>query len=410
MNQSVADRLKGVSRAVLTAVIAFVVAVVVFATTSFAQVASTYKVEICVDDNSFTIMTNEKEPIEILAQANIKLSENDKLDISKFYAGEGGIINVDKQKTVNVSFNKTIKSYSVYADTVGDVISELGLSATEKSGLNYSMTESVVDGMVINIKSAKSTTLVADGKKVKYAITKGTVADLIELAQIELGEDDYTQPSLNTKLKSGMTVKVMRVEYKEQTKSEKVSYKTVKQENPDLYQGIQKVVSNGTKGTAKVTYKVKYVNGKETTKTEVSRKIVKQAKNRVVEVGTKATEGTTNVKSNGVTTKNGYYVGQEITGRYTHYCACGTCGSGTGITASGKRVRNGMSNPYYIACNWLPLGSVVNIDGTNYTVADRGGSGLSTVGRVDIFTPEGHKACYRYGTGSCSLTIVRLGW
>lgn len=54
------------------------------------------------------------------------------------------------------------------------------------------------------------------------------------------------------------------------------------------------------------------------------------------------------------------------------------------------------------------MGSIVNIDGTNYTVVDRGGSGLSSVGRVDIFTPEGHRACYKYGTGKCTLTIMRL--
>lgn len=69
-----------------------------------------------------------------------------------------------------------------------------------------------------------------------------------------------------------------------------------------------------------------------------------------------------------------------------------------------------MANPYYVACNWLPMGSVIRVNGTNYTVVDRGGSGLSTVGRIDIFTPEGHAACYRYGTGRCSIEIVRLGW
>lgn len=38
------------------------------------------------------------------------------------------------------------------------------------------------------------------------------------------------------------------------------------------------------------------------------------------------------------------------------------------------------------------MGSVIKVNGQNYTVVDRGGSGLSTVGRIDIFTPEGHAA------------------
>ena len=69
-----------------------------------------------------------------------------------------------------------------------------------------------------------------------------------------------------------------------------------------------------------------------------------------------------------------------------------------------------MANPYYVACNWLPLGSVIDIDGTLYTVVDRGGSGLSKKGRVDIYTPEGHAAALKGGAGGCTITIVRLGW
>ena len=69
-----------------------------------------------------------------------------------------------------------------------------------------------------------------------------------------------------------------------------------------------------------------------------------------------------------------------------------------------------MADPYYVACNWLPLGSVISVNGKNYTVVDRGGSGLSARGRIDIYTPAGHQAALKGGTGSCSITIVRLGW
>ena len=93
------------------------------------------------------------------------------------------------------------------------------------------------------------------------------------------------------------------------------------------------------------------------------------------------------------------------------YCSCSICcGKNDGMTASGKKIYNGMPNPYYVACNWLPMGSVIQVDGVNYTVVDRGGSGLSKKGRIDIYTPEGHAECYRRGTGKCEIVIVRLGW
>ncbi|MGN0522237.1 MAG: G5 domain-containing protein [Eubacterium sp.] len=409
INQSGAVGFKGISRAVVTAVIAFIVAIIVFATTAFADLASEYKVEIAVDNNKFVITTNETEPIEILSQANVILAESDKLDISAFRSGEGGTIKVDKLNKINVKFDGVISTYDVYGDTVGEAFNELGITVNSNDKTNYALTDNVTDGMVIEIKSAMSVSLKADGEKTKYAIYQGTVADLLKLAQIELGDEDYTKPSLDTELKANMSVEVFRVEYKEKTETEQTAFKTTQKKDSSLAQGTEKVTKKGVNGEDEVTYKVKYVNGKEESRQELSRKTIKEPVNQIVTVGTKKTSGA-EVKSNGVQSKNGYSVGQQIKGKYTHYCACGVCGSGSGVTASGKKVYNGMANPYYIACNWLPLGSVVNVDGTNYTVVDRGGSGLSTVGRIDIFTPEGHQACYRYGTGSCNLTIVRLGW
>lgn len=413
INLSNAKGLKGVSRAVLTAVVTFVLAIAIFATTAFAGLATQYNVEIVVDSNdAIVITTNETEPIEILSQANITLADSDKLDISGFRSGEGGTIKIDKLNNINVEFDGVINTYSVYEDTVGEALDNLGIELSENSKMNYELTDAVKDGMVITIKSAKSVTLTADGKSAKYAIYQGTVADLLELAQITLGEDDYTEPSLDTELEANMKVTVYRVEYKTVTETEEVKFKTTTVKKSSMNEGTQKVVTQGVNGEDQVSYEVKYVNGKEESRTETERTTVKKPVNKVVNVGTKkvSSSGSSTVKSNGVTSKNGYTVGQKISGRYTHYCACASCGSGSGVTASGKKVYNGMANPYYVACNWLPMGSVIRVDGKNYTVVDRGGSGLSTVGRIDIFTPEGHAACYRYGTGRCSIEIVRLGW
>lgn len=413
INLSNAKGLKGVSRAVLTAVVTFVLAIAIFATTAFAGLATQYNVEIVVDSNdAIVITTNETEPIEILSQANITLADSDKLDISGFRSGEGGTIKIDKLNNINVEFDGVINTYSVYEDTVGEALDNLGIELSENSKMNYELTDAVKDGMVITIKSAKSVTLTADGKSAKYAIYQGTVTDLLELAQITLGKDDYTEPSLDTELEANMKVTVYRVEYKTVTETEEVNFKTTTVKKSSMNEGTQKVVTQGVNGEDQVSYEVKYVNGKEESRTETERTTVKKPVNKVVNVGTKkvSSSGSSTVKSNGVTSKNGYTVGQKISGRYTHYCACASCGSGSGVTASGKKVYNGMANPYYVACNWLPMGSVIRVDGKNYTVVDRGGSGLSTVGRIDIFTPEGHAACYRYGTGRCSIEIVRLGW
>lgn len=288
INQSNAGGLKGLSRAVLTAVIAFIVAIGIFATTAFAGLVSQYNVEIQIDNDSFVVTTNETEPIEILSQANITLADSDKLDISAFTGSEGSVIRIDKLNNVNIEFDGVINSYSVYADTVGEALNELGISSDDRLKTNYELTDSIKDGMVITLQSAKSVTLTVDNASTKYAVYQGTVQDLLTLAGISLGADDYTEPSVNTELKDKMAVTVYRVAYKTVDKKENISFKTRKQNDSSMDIGTEKILTKGVNGVDEVSYKVKYVNGKEESKTELSRKTVTKPIDQVVNVGTKA--------------------------------------------------------------------------------------------------------------------------
>lgn len=396
-------------RAILSTVIALILILAAFASTALADSFNQYDVKIMDGSQEYTITTNETEPIEILTAAGITLSADDKMDIRAFEQGEGGTILIKRLNTIHIEFGSNIQNYSVYSPTVGEALAEIGITVNENDKLNYALDDAVKDGMVVSIKSAFSVSLDADGETKKYTFVDGTVADLLTFAGIELGTDDYTEPALDKKLKADMKIKVFRVEHKTETRSESIKFTTKEEKDSSLEEGKTKVITKGVKGTKEVTYDVKYINGKEDSKTALVTTVISEPVQKVVKVGTKKVKKS--VKSNGVKSKNGYTVGQEINGRYTHYCACAKCnGNSRGITSSGKKIRNGMANPHYVACNWLPLGTVISVDGTNYTVVDRGGSGLSRKGRIDIFTPEGHSACYKYGTGNCKIKIIRLGW
>ena len=394
---------------IVAAVISVVLILTVFTSTVLADVPNQYEVKIVDSGETITVTTTQTQPVEILNNAGIAVNANDIIDISNFNEGEDGEIVISRLRSVMVEFEGHIQSYEVYASTVGNAIEEIGLTLGDKDKINYSRDAKVVDGMVITIKTAFYVTLNADGEKVKYAITEGTVSDLLSLAGVTLGADDYTKPAADKELKAGMKVKVYRVEYKEETKAETIKYNTKKIKDKKLLETKKKVITKGENGSKDVTYSVKYVNGKEESREAVSEVVTKEPVTKVVKVGTKRAHPS--VEPNGVKSMNGFTLGQKISGNSTRYCACAACcGVCTGVTASGKRVYNGMEDPYYVACNWLPLGSVIKTQGHYYTVVDRGGSGLSVVGRIDIYTPQGHAACFKYPAGACEIEIVRLGW
>ena len=108
---------------------------------------------------------------------------------------------------------------------------------------------------------------------------------------------------------------------------------------------------------------------------------------------------------------NGIREGDTIIGTLTYYDVClSCCGKTDGITASGIRIKNGVEPEIpVVGCNWLPLMTVLTIDGVEYIVADRGGASMDTVGRLDVFNPAGHEDCIQRGiTENAEIVIVDL--
>lgn len=93
--------------------------------------------------------------------------------------------------------------------------------------------------------------------------------------------------------------------------------------------------------------------------------------------------------------------GMTYLGTYslTAYCACEQCcGKTDAITASGTVATAGRT----VACNSLPFGTVVSINGNQYVVEDRGGMGNNV---IDIFF-NNHQDAINFGSQSADVYIV----
>ncbi len=97
----------------------------------------------------------------------------------------------------------------------------------------------------------------------------------------------------------------------------------------------------------------------------------------------------------------------SLTVDVTHYCACTRCcgPNAQGITASGKRVTEGM----VAMSSHYPFGTQIMINDVMYTVEDRGGSGIENdISRVDIYVSD-HNYALRLGRFETTAYIYRLG-
>ena len=91
--------------------------------------------------------------------------------------------------------------------------------------------------------------------------------------------------------------------------------------------------------------------------------------------------------------------------RISYYCACEKCcgAYANGITASGAPCQEGVT----CACDVLPIGTMVNVDGQIYTVQDRFGA-FDGSKRIDIYV-EDHDRAEALGTHTSWVNLVTLG-
>lgn len=112
----------------------------------------------------------------------------------------------------------------------------------------------------------------------EYDFTKVVESDLELFAKWEADETGSGGFEPNTD--SVVTTKT-------ETKTFVIAYKTVKQNDSTLEEGKTIVKQEGQNGEITITYTVTYTDGKETSRTETSRKINKQPVNKIILVGTK---------------------------------------------------------------------------------------------------------------------------
>lgn len=157
---------------------------------------------------------------------------------------------------------------------------------------------------------------------------------------------------------------------------EEIPFETItKDVSNGASQTSNRIIQSGKNGQKKITYKVKYKNEQEISREEISSEIIKEPVNKIVQIQTKTiTARSSYNRTSGVSGQSGVY-------KVTAYCSCKKCcGKTNGITASGTHAT---ANRTIATPSTFKFGTKVVINGTTYTVEDRGGAIQGN--RIDIY-------------------------
>ncbi len=300
--------------------------------------------------------------------------------------------------------SRKVKMY--YGDTAMQAVAKSGFTMADDDVLSQDADTVLTQDTQLSITRYYHVNVTADGNTQTVLVEEGDVSSALAAASVTLGEEDFTDVALEESLSEGMEVKVSRVTYEEESKTEVVDY-TVKQvETEDLYKGETKVQTQGVEGERTITYRNKLIDGEVVETTEISNEITKEPVQQVELIGTKARPaGYATISADGtLIDHNGNTVSytKALTGRCTAY-------TGGGLTATGRPAQYGniAVNP-----NVIPYGSKLYIcspDGSvvyGYaTAADTGGFASQGYIMADLYY-DTYQQCANFGVRNMTIYVL----
>ena len=173
------------------------------------------------------------------------------------------------------------------APTVAEALAELGYSTDDFSSVSRDK-RLPLSPTEIELRTPKQVRVVHDGRNDSVTTTAATVRQLLTDLRITVNAADRLSVPVSSKIANGSTIRLQRVVTKTLVEQHTIGYSTTQRQDASMYQGETKVATAGKAGTSAVTYRMVYVDGKLTGKTQVARTVTAAPVTAVVNVGTKA--------------------------------------------------------------------------------------------------------------------------
>lgn len=422
MNQNIKGQVRA-TRRILIRVTAIILAIAILcAGTAFAATSETsYFVDIYEGSQVTRIETTETVAEKVVAEAGIQLSENDKLILDAFNPGKDSRIEIYRACEVTFVNADGKEINTIFAGTVAELIESQGVTLSDKLFSSVDVNAVVTNNLRVEIISAYDIIINVDGEEKAVQTTVKTVGDVLSEQGITLDEDDEVSPAADTVLTNDLVIEVLRVEYVTRETQEKIPFTTEKVNSSAMAKGTEKVSQKGIDGVKTFTYTDKVVNGVVESSELVSEEVTKEPVKKIIKVGTLVKQTSKKLGNNKIE-KNGnpiselelpskYSIGENnvpteykytIKGRGAAYCIPG------GITATGRPVK-----PGYIAVNpkQIPYGTemwIVSDDGVVYgyaIAADTGGFVKKGYFTCDLYM-NSTEQCYQWGDRGVTIYVL----
>ncbi len=259
-----------------------VLALLVGGTTAFATLRK--DVTLDVDGQLQSVSAFGRTVQDVLDAEGVRVSDRDVVSPSLgALVSDGTEVVVRHGREVVVEVDGERKTVWTTGVTVDDVLAEMGLRGQLRTSASRSAD---LGPNGLRVSTLKTVHVAVDGQTQDLATTASTVREALTELGVELGAQDRVSVSLDAATVDGLMVKIDRVTGVTRSESVPQPFETVRQDDPTLAKGTEKVTVAGRDGSKVVTFVAYEVNGVEIGRTLLAESVVVAPVNQVVKVGT----------------------------------------------------------------------------------------------------------------------------
>lgn len=409
MNNQKQNRFKGLKKAVSI----FAMGTICVAT-AVSVAAFSKTVTVTDGTKKTTVNTLSPDTSDILNKSGTTLGKNDKLVLTED-SGSNAEISILRAFNVDSLNGNNANILAANEGTVAQAVKAAGMTISANDKVSLSSNTQRIPDTKIQISEWYSVNFNIRGKKSVKQVPAGTVQEALDFLGVKMGKNDVLNVSKDKKISDNFNITVQTVTHKDVESTETISYKTINKDTSELYKGETKVDTDGENGVRTIVTRETYINGKLSSKKEVSNKITKEAVNEVVLNGTAEKVSKVQTNSGSISVNETDKKLTDVNGKTVSYSRVLT-GSGTAYTApAGASTSTGRLAQYGVVAvnpNVIPYGSnlyIVSNDGEivyGYAVAgDTGGAMMAGDAICDLYYPT-FDDCSVFGRRDITIYVL----
>ena len=352
------------------------------------------QIQIHIDGQTHTLLTPQRIPIVILAEAGVGLNPTDEiwadglpsaLDQPLQHA-QTHSLQVRRATQIRLNNNGQPLTFSSTASTLGQALWEQGITLYHSDQLEPP-SDTALQGMDIqaNLLRSQELSIRLQGKTINTRSVKIKVGEALSETGVALQGLDYSLPPENSIVPENGEIQVIRVREEVLLEQEPLPFGLSQQGVPELAIDNTQVVQPGEYGLNAQRVRVVYeahpdAEGWNEVSREVEDKwVARQPQDRIIGYGTKIVANTASTADGPIE----YWRAVEAFATSYSPCRLGIEGYCNSTTASGKLLQRGMIGVIRGWYNYM-VGQRVYISGYGFATIEDIGSGVSGRHWVDL--------------------------